>query len=848
MKRLLTYLLIVLGFGLVFSLNINAKTSVPDKDLFRNSPELSKLEKIKNIKNKKGKRDKYNQIYIGQKGIVLHNGYGILKFEDGGIFVGYFHKGNMRDGSWIIDGKINFETYEYSKKNKPKLDSNGIAIVNKTEFRPAKEFEIEYLLENVFLKNKITYQQYLEITGKDKLITDKQKNESNKTKEIVKSNNEDDQYYKYSKTGFNIFSGNANDDKNKPYLIRAFYEDDCIKHGTIINLDKEQKPLEEIVGVFANCEIFNPDSKSSYIYFDSNGKIKEISNFKKDVSHIYGVRRLIGVEVENTPNEIGVRIRGFQEKLPAIDSVLRQNDLLLKVNNVDIKNTFQFIQLIKESEINKKIKFDYVKSQNINDDLEFNNSNIKTLSLTPKQIKSRVELRLSYFPKEDLYLEYLYDHRVQRTLDLLDLVKLEKDSDEWKRRQAILKSEFNELHNYYRSIRKVRNNKVPLFDYSQLYIVSNKKLKDNVVKDIQEEFKPNDLEDKDPPIIKIASNFTFESSSYSIKGEVKDNSSGLIYVEVDGMLSEVRNGVFEIDRFSPVDEQIEIIAIDKWGNRSEPSIINIKIIKKKLLARKLEKLDPLINKINVIDNRVALIIGIEDYQKNPKASYANLDAEFFYEYSKNVFGVKEQNIKLMINEEAGLIETLEALNKWLPGKIKKNKTELIVYFAGHGLASSDGGELYILPQDGDSDLLTRTGISRTELHETIIKYSPKNVTIFLDTCYSGVTRDDQTLLASARPIRVIANKQNTPKNFTIFSASQLNQISSGLKEVKHGIFSYFLMKGLEGNADINKDKNITNGELLAYMDENISQKAAELGRQQNPSLAGDPDKILINYK
>ena len=122
------------------------------------------------------------------------------------------------------------------------------------------------------------------------------------------------------------------------------------------------------------------------------------------------------------------------------------------------------------------------------------------------------------------------------------------------------------------------------------------------------------------------------------------------------------------------------------------------------------------------------------------------------------------------------------------------------------------------------------------------------MTIFLDTCYSGVTRDDQTLLASARPIRVIANKQKTPKNFTIFSASQLNQISSGLKEVKHGIFSYFLMKGLEGNADINKDKKITNGELLTYMDENVSQKAAELGRQQNPSLAGDPNKVLISYR
>jgi uncharacterized caspase-like protein len=125
----------------------------------------------------------------------------------------------------------------------------------------------------------------------------------------------------------------------------------------------------------------------------------------------------------------------------------------------------------------------------------------------------------------------------------------------------------------------------------------------------------------------------------------------------------------------------------------------------------------------------------------------------------------------------------------LPGKVRKGQTELIIYFAGHGLASSDGKELYLLPQDGDSDLLARTGISRTELFSTITKLNPKNVLIFLDTCYSGVSRDEKSLLASARPIKIIADEQaNAPNNFTIFSASQLDQISSGLKEAKHGIF------------------------------------------------------------
>jgi len=185
---------------------------------------------------------------------------------------------------------------------------------------------------------------------------------------------------------------------------------------------------------------------------------------------------------------------------------------------------------------------------------------------------------------------------------------------------------------------------------------------------------------------------------------------------------------------------------------------------------------------------------------------------------------------------------------WLRTKVKADQTDLIVFFAGHGLASSDGKELYLLPQDSDPNLLDITALSRTKLFQTIVDLKPKSVTMFLDTCYSGVSRDEQMLLASARPIRIVASDEGEiPDNFTIFSATELDQISSGLKEAKHGIFSYYLMKGLEGNADSNKDKQITNGELLAYMDLNVSQKALELGRQQNPSLAGDPDQVLMKY-
>ena len=170
----------------------------------------------------------------------------------------------------------------------------------------------------------------------------------------------------------------------------------------------------------------------------------------------------------------------------------------------------------------------------------------------------------------------------------------------------------------------------------------------------------------------------------------------------------------------------------------------------------------------------------------------------------------------------------------------------IIFYSGHGLASADRKSKYILPSNVDPDLLSRTALSRNEFFDQIISLKPKSVTIFFDTCYSGVSRDEEMLLASAKPLMIVAEDENKlPENFTIFTASKLDQISSGLKEAKHGIFSYYLMKGLEGNADTNKDLKITNGELLAYMNKNISEKALDLGRKQNPLLFGNESKVIL---
>ena len=418
MKWLQIHLFLIFGLVLVFNVNTNAKISVPDEDLYINSPELSKLEKVKNIKNKKAKVNKFGQIYIGQKGLVLQNGYGILKFEDGGIFAGYFHKGNLRDGSWIIDGNVNYEKFEYESKNKPKKDLNGVAIVNKTEFKPAKDFEIEYILENVFLKNKITYKEYLKLTGKDKFITKKEDEiieDQTNTKALIQA------------TGFNSYSGELEDENKTPYIIDAYYEDDCIKHGLVRYLEKNKKKAkQEVFGIYENCKVFDPDSKFSNIFFNDKGDVKEINLHKKDVSHIYGVRLMIGIETKNLPNDKGIQIVGFQENLPAIETDLEENDIIIKVNNVPSNNHFRFVQLVKESKPNEKIRIDYVSHKNVNENYDYDESDIKFLELTPKIVSSKMELRIAYLVEQKEYVEYLVDHDSGNQSDITDLIKYRK--------------------------------------------------------------------------------------------------------------------------------------------------------------------------------------------------------------------------------------------------------------------------------------------------------------------------------------------------------------------------------------------------------------------------------------
>ena len=349
------------------------------------------------------------------------------------------------------------------------------------------------------------------------------------------------------------------------------------------------------------------------------------------------------------------------------------------------------------------------------------------------------------------------------------------------------------------------------------------------------------------PTITIASATTTGAQGI-IRGRVNDN-IGIAELRVDGQKIAVdSNGNFSATTYVPEGgASVNIEAIDLAGLSSTMSV-RVDRAATQTASISFDRLNPLKRKAQSNKDAIALIIGIGTYENIIDAAYADKDALVFRDYVTEKLGIPESRIKTLINEEADIGEVLLGIRKWIRRSTKPGKTDVYVFYAGHGIATASG-EAYILPYDGrpEVDLLDRTALLQKELFTEIDKAKPRNVTIFLDACYTGKARTGEVLMADAnyRPIAIRPIDDGMPDNFTLITASSGDEFSGPLEESKHGLFSYFLMKGMEGDADSNHDNKITSGELHKYVKENVLRQSAD---KQTPELQGDADRVLVTFK
>ena len=347
--------------------------------------------------------------------------------------------------------------------------------------------------------------------------------------------------------------------------------------------------------------------------------------------------------------------------------------------------------------------------------------------------------------------------------------------------------------------------------------------------------------DNTPPIIRITS-LNIKGLRASISAEVTDNLS-VGEVTLNGSLPQQINGsTYYWETFIPSEGlSVLIEAVDQNGLMSRKST-RIEREKTTETVTRLAAVNPLVGpKQKPSRDRAALVIGLEQYAEAPPADYASRDAQMFADYAREKLGIAPGNIKLLTDTEATRSGLLRALKVWLPQAVRPNKTDLYIFYAGHGMASDDGESAYIVPYGADTFLLEDTAISRERLYEEIGAAKPRTATFFFDNCYAGTTRSEERLLAQ-RPLSIKVQESSVPDNYIVFTAGESNQTAGVLDEVKHGRFSYFVFKGLEGEADANQDGKISAGELHAYVRESVGRFSAGA---QTPTMLGDAARWVL---
>lgn len=228
-------------------------------------------------------------------------------------------------------------------------------------------------------------------------------------------------------------------------------------------------------------------------------------------------------------------------------------------------------------------------------------------------------------------------------------------------------------------------------------------------------------------------------------------------------------------------------------------------------------------------NTIALIIANENYSNVTKVESARHDGDVFARYCRETLGIPENQV-LQYND-ATLGKTLSAMNQ-LKNVVSAMgpTTDVIVYYAGHGVPDENSKEAFMLPTDADP-MVTASAYPLSKFYQDLSDMGASNVMVFMDACFSGSNRGDG-MLAAARGVVLRAQAAAPKGNMFVLSAADGNETALPWQEKNHGLFTYFLLKKLKdtkGNASLQ--------ELADYVKAEVSKTASlTLKKPQTPTM------------
>ncbi len=252
---------------------------------------------------------------------------------------------------------------------------------------------------------------------------------------------------------------------------------------------------------------------------------------------------------------------------------------------------------------------------------------------------------------------------------------------------------------------------------------------------------------------------------------------------------------------------------------------------------------------------VAVVIGNRNYAASgsPDVEFANRDAQVMKEYLIRTMGYDPAMI--LYAEDA----TLTKFNEFFGSErdhrgrlfryVKGGVSKVFVYYVGHGAPDLESNEAYFVPVDTNPQDLKSNGYRLQTFYDNLAKVPAKKMTVVLDACFSG-NSDKGMLFKNISPTLVKVKKEfRGPQNAVLMTSAAVDQVSTWYRDKRHSLFTYFFLKGLQGEADTNKDGRITVGEMDHYLKEQVPYMARKLtGNEQNPVVTGNAADVIAVLK
>ncbi|TAG95370.1 MAG: caspase family protein, partial [Bacteroidetes bacterium] len=247
---------------------------------------------------------------------------------------------------------------------------------------------------------------------------------------------------------------------------------------------------------------------------------------------------------------------------------------------------------------------------------------------------------------------------------------------------------------------------------------------------------------------------------------------------------------------------------------------------------------------------IAVVIGNTNYTKTKPVKYALNDALAMKKYLIEAFGFKEANIFHIEDASKSDFELMFGTKEQQKGKlfnaVKRGKSDVFVFYSGHGAPGLKDKNAYFVPIECDPQYIEIGGYVTETFYRNLSIIPAKSITVVLDACFSGAE-----LFQNISPIVIKPKGIMGIKNGNLLASSRDAEVSGWYNEKEHGLFTYFFLKAIQDKtADVDKNNKVTLNEIYRFVSdetEGVPFLARKLhGIDQNPVIQGTSvNKILV---